>query len=80
MKIIEFWFHLIIYSQMPNEQKSIIDSEIGLAPTRRKAIIWTNDGLVYWHIYAPLGLKVIIPGQRNVARDHMKVQVLVTDN
>ena len=28
----------------------------GLAPVRRQAIIWTNDGLVYWRTYAPLGL------------------------
>ena len=24
-------------------------------PTRWQAIVWTNDGLVYWHIYASLG-------------------------
>ena len=28
----------------------------GLAPTRRQAIIWTNDGLEYRCIYASLGL------------------------
>ena len=28
----------------------------GLAPNRRQAIIWTNDGLIYWHIYASLSL------------------------
>ena len=32
-------------------------SDNGLAPTRRQAIIWTNDGLNCWHIYASLGLK-----------------------
>ena len=26
-----------------------------MAPTRRKAIIWNNGGLVYWRIYASLG-------------------------
>ena len=31
-------------------------SDNGLAPTRRQAIIWTNGGLVYWRIYASLGL------------------------
>ena len=25
-------------------------------PYRQQAIIWTNDGLFYWHIYASLGL------------------------
>ena len=28
----------------------------GLVPTRRQAIIWTNDVLAYWRIYASLGL------------------------
>ena len=28
----------------------------GLAPNRRQTIIWNNDGLVYWRIYASLGL------------------------
>ena len=31
----------------------------GLAPVRRQAIIWTNDGLDYWHKYASLGLNVL---------------------
>ena len=26
----------------------------GLVHNRRQGIIWTNDGLVYWHIYASL--------------------------
>ena len=29
-----------------NEQYANIGSDNGLAPTRRQAIIWTNDGLV----------------------------------
>ena len=28
----------------------------GLMPTRRQAIMWTNDGLGWWCIYASLGL------------------------
>ena len=28
----------------------------GLALIRRQAIVWTNDGLVYWRIYVSLGL------------------------
>ena len=28
-------------------------SDNGLAPKRRKTIIWTNDQLVYWQTYAP---------------------------
>ena len=34
-----------------------IGSGNGLALTRRKAIIWTNDGLVCWRIYASLDLR-----------------------
>ena len=34
----------------------IIGSVNGLAPNRRQAIIWINDGLVYWCIYSPFGL------------------------
>ena len=31
-----------------------IGSDNGLAPNRRQAIIWTNNGIVYWPIYARL--------------------------
>ena len=37
-------------------QYVIIGSDNGLVPNRQQAIIWTNDGLVYWGIYASLGL------------------------
>ena len=43
-------------SFMSNLQYVIIGSDNGLAPKRRQAIIWTIDGLVYWRIYASLGL------------------------
>ena len=33
----------------------VIGSDNGLAPNRQQAIIITNDGLVYWGIYASLG-------------------------
>ena len=33
-----------------------IDSDNGSAPSRRQAIAETNDGPVYWHIYASLVL------------------------
>ena len=29
--------------------------------TRRQAIIWTNNGIGNWHIYASLGLGELIP-------------------
>ena len=34
-----------------DRQYVIIGSENGLAPKRWQAIIWTNDGVVYWRIY-----------------------------
>ena len=36
---------------------AIIVSDNDLAPNRLQAIIWTNDGLIYSHIYASLGFK-----------------------
>ena len=41
---------------MFNWQYGSIGPDNGLAPNRRQDIIWTNGGLVYWWIYAPLGL------------------------
>ena len=32
-------------------------------PSRWQAIIWTNDGIVYWHIYALLGLNELRYGE-----------------
>ena len=41
-----------ICSQGSNWGKAGIRSDNGLTPERQQAFIWTNDGLVYWHIYA----------------------------
>ena len=38
------------------EQYSSFGSDNGLAPNRRQAAIWSNDGLASWRIYASLGL------------------------
>ena len=35
-----------------NEQYSSIGSDNGLVPVKQQAIIWNNDGLVYWRKYA----------------------------
>ena len=35
-------------------------SDCSLAQIRRQTIIWINDGLGYWHIYASLGLDEIM--------------------
>ena len=39
-----------------NEHYASIGSDNGLVPNRRQAIIWTNDGLVYWRICVSIGL------------------------
>ena len=43
-----------MYSLGSNWQYVIIGSDNGLAPNRRQAIIWTNEGPVYWRMYASL--------------------------
>ena len=37
-------------------QYVIIGSDNVFAPNMQQAITWTNDGLVYWRIYASPGL------------------------
>ena len=39
---------------------TIIGSDNGLSLNRRQAIIWTNDGKVYWRIYASHGLSELM--------------------
>ena len=34
---------------------ALVQSDNGLAPSRRQAIIWTNADPVHWRIYAALG-------------------------
>ena len=53
-----YWFRLFHWSLFLRVQLTIfcIGSDYGLAPPRCQAIIWTNDGLVYWRIYASLSL------------------------
>ena len=44
-----FHWNLFLWVQLTNWHN-------GLVPNRRQAIIWTNDGLVCWRIYASLRL------------------------
>ena len=39
-----------------SQQYFSIDSDNGLVSIKQQAIIWTNDGIVYWRIYASLDL------------------------
>ena len=57
-----------------NWQYDSIDSDIGLAQNRRQAIIWSNVGMLYWRIYAPLSLNEVrlresLPG--NAVNNHI---------
>ena len=40
-------------------RSSSTDSDNGLVSIRWQAIIWTNDGLVYGHIYASMGFNLL---------------------
>ena len=51
----------VVYSLGSNWQYDSIGSDNGLAPNRRQAIIWTNVGMLYWRIYASLGLNELMP-------------------
>ena len=39
-------------------QEVSIGAVDGMALNRQQAIIWTNDSLVFWHIYESPGLNV----------------------
>ena len=69
-------FTTVCFSR-PNWQYSSIGLDNDLAPNRRQAIIWTNGGLVYWGIYAWLGLNVFKKGFADKTnRDVMDIWVL----
>ena len=56
MKMNEFLMKFQACFQESNWQYSSIGSDNGFPPNRRKAIIWTNDVLGCWRIYASLVL------------------------
>ena len=51
---LRFHWILLLRSQLTISQHWL---DNGLAPKKRPAIIWTNGGIVYWRIFALLGLK-----------------------
>ena len=56
-KLLDFkWYFIEMCSLWSNWQNVTISSDNGLVLNRRQAIIWTNEDLVYWRIYASLGL------------------------
>ena len=40
-----------VFLKVYNWQYVIIGSDNGLASNKQQAIVWTNDGLVYWRTY-----------------------------
>ena len=70
-------FHLSLFLNV-QQQYSSIGPDDGLTPTRRQAIIWTNDGLVYWRIYAPLGLNELIKPCRKLNITHFAMRGMIT--
>ena len=44
------------------KKPTLVQIRAGLMPNWSQAIIWTNDGLVYWCIYASLGHNVLTSG------------------
>ena len=50
------WYFAGVYSNVSNWYYISISLDNGLAPNRRLVIIWYNQDLVYWLIYAPFGL------------------------
>ena len=56
------WFYCLQWgcNNLFCQECSNIGSENGLAPRRRQAIIWINGGLVYWRMYASVGLNELM--------------------
>ena len=34
-------------------------NQYGVVPNKSQAIIWTNDGLIYWERYASVGFNIL---------------------
>ena len=68
-------------SLLPRVQLTIFQhwfrSDNGLAPSRRQAIIWINDGSVYRRIYASLGLNELTCTVINKSSQHNPKHVIM---
>ena len=51
-------FHLSLFVGF--QLTKSVGSDNDMAPSRQQAIIWSNDGLFYWHMYASLSLNALI--------------------
>ena len=54
------WYFIKMCSSGFIWQHAMIGSDKGLVPNSRQVFIWTNVGLVYWRIYASLGLNELM--------------------
>ena len=70
-----FKFHWNL-SKMPNQKQASSGSHNGLVVNWWQAIIWTNDGLVYCHIYASLSLGDLIPIQQLLIEQHPWIDII----
>ena len=61
MKKFDFWLKFVPKGPIDNSYS--IDLDNGLAPNRRKAIIWSNAVPIHWHIYAALWGDELTPEQ-----------------
>ena len=54
------WISIKISLFVPEGPINNTGSDNGLMPVRQQAIIWINDALVHWRIYASLSLNVLM--------------------
>ena len=62
------WNFIEVYSEGSNWQYSNIGSDNGLAPNRRRAIIWTNADPIRWRIYVALREDELIYYELNMVK------------
>ena len=56
MEMIDFEYSLAEFCSSGSYWQKYVSIHNDVAPNRRQSIIWTNDGLGWWRIYASLGL------------------------
>ena len=78
MNIVVFWFlfwlkfHWNLFPTV-NRKYAIPGSDNGLVPNRQQAIIWTNDGIVWWWAYAWLSLNDLMELSYSIYRDILQL-------
>ena len=70
---------LEICSLESNQYYGSIGSDNGLVPNRWQAIIWTNDGIVYWHIYTSLCPNELMQERLNTIANALELRLSCTN-